>query len=436
VKGATLAANAITRVLRIHQFRWLLIGLFASNLGAQISFVTATTHLFTLSESNAVVGLLGAVTLVPMLALGLVGGVFADRMGRRRIVLGGQLIAALAAGALALSVWVTGGSVLEVLAFAAVWAATIALSSPARISLIPLVVPKSELSAANSSLTLIMTLTWIVGPLTAAILVSVAGFEAAYGADAALGVLAFLAFARLNEAETRLSQESKARLRDGIHLVGRTPSVLLALTLDVIAMVLCSPRVLFPAAATAVLLGGDVTTVGLLFASLAAGATVGSVLPGRRRWSDPGSQSRSLVAMTITWGGAVTAFGLVLMVNPAPPAALAAACAAMAVAGGADARATVVRQTTIQTVMDSAHMGRIQGLVFVIGVAGPRLGDSLMGGLAEVTSVSRAAILGGLACVLTAALASLSLRARLRNPPDSAPNEAQMNRAGSENSAS
>ena len=432
-----MAANAIIRVLRIHQFRWLLIGLFASNLGAQISFVTATTHLFTLSESSAVVGLLGAVTLVPMLVLGLVGGVFADTVGRRRIVLGGQLIATLAAGALALSVWDTGGSVLGVLAFAAVWAGTIALSSPARISLIPLVVPKSELSAANSALTLMMTITWIIGPLTAAILVSVASFEAAYGADAALGILAFLAFARLNEADTRVSPESKARLRDGILLVGRTPSVLLALTLDVIAMVLCSPRVLFPAAATAVLLGGDVTTVGLLFASLAAGATVGSVLPGRGRWSDTGRQSRSLVAMTITWGGAVTAFGLVLMVNPASPAiALAAACAAMAIAGGADARATVVRQTTIQTVMDSAHMGRIQGLVFVIGVAGPRLGDSLMGALAEVTSVSRSAILGGLACVLAAALASITLRERLRNPLDGAPSEVQMNRAGSENSAS
>ena len=57
-------------------------------------------------------------------------------------------------------------------------------------------------------------------------------------------------------------------------------------------------------------------------------------------------------------------------------------------------------------------MGRIQGLVFVIGVAGPRLGDTLMGTYAEVTNVPTAAVAGGLACTAGALALTFFVRRR------------------------
>ena len=109
----------IVDALRARDFRWLSVGLLMSNLGAQISFVTVATHLFDLSRSTAVVGLVGLVTLVPMLGIGLVGGVMADRTGRRRIVLGSQAVAAAAAFVVAAVVATAGGHVVPVLVFAA-----------------------------------------------------------------------------------------------------------------------------------------------------------------------------------------------------------------------------------------------------------------------------------------------------------------------------
>lgn len=409
-----MIGGPILQVLRLRCFSWLLGGLLASNLGAQISFVAVATHLFALSNSSAVVGLLGVVTLVPMLILGLLGGVIADRIGRRSIVLSCQLVAAVAAASLAVTVGVSGGSPVAVLAFAGLWAATIALSSPARISLIPLLVPREQAAAANSALTVVMTLTWTVGPLLTAGLVKAGGYGLAYGADAALGMVALLAFARVEEPDVGNTSPHRARLRDGLHVVLRTPMVALALALDGIAMVLCSPRLLFPGAASAALLGGGVETVALLFAALAGGATIGALLPGRHPPEERGGDSKSLLAMTITWGVAVVTFGLILNVGPLPSTgALLATCLAMAIAGGADARATVVRQTTVHSQIDATHMGRIQGLVFVMGVAAPRLGDTIMGTSAEITSVPTAAVMGGAACAIGAIAVTLRMRGRL-----------------------
>lgn len=412
----------IVDALRARDFRWLSVGLLMSNLGAQISFVTVATHLFDLSRSTAVVGLVGLVTLVPMLGIGLVGGVMADRTGRRRIVLGSQAVAAAAAFVVAAVVATAGGHVVPVLVFAATWAATIALGSPARISLIPVLVPASRLAGANAVLTLIMTLTWVAGPLLAATLVTFGGYAIAYASDGLLGLVALLAFHRVREPHGVHSRAGRGRLRDGARVVRSSPSVLLAVTLDAIAMVLCSPRVLFPAAAAAAFLGGGPPTVGLLFASMAVGGAVGAVLPAARAVGKP---ERSLLVMTVTWGAAVVAFGVVLS-GPSMLTSVAmslVALTALAVAGAADARATVVRQTVIQSHVHAEHMGRIQGIVFVVGVAAPRLGDMLMGSAADLVTTPRAAQLGGTACVAAAALAYRLLAGR--TPADEATEEAQ-----------
>ena len=178
-------------------------------------------------------------------------------------------------------------------------------------------------------------------------------------------------------------------------------------------MVLCSPRVLFPAAASAVYLGGDAGTVGMLFASLAVGGLVGSLLH-----TSPGDSNRSAAAalsrMTIGWGTATIAFGCVVGVSsPHPTAMLVLAVLALGIAGLVDARATVLRQTIVQSRVDPNHLGRIQGLVFVVGVAAPRLGDALMGVVGEAMEVPAAAVAGGASCIVVTVALTAVVRRRM-----------------------
>ncbi|HEX3978433.1 MAG TPA: MFS transporter, partial [Solirubrobacteraceae bacterium] len=62
-------------------------GSFVSNLGAQATLVALPFQLYLLTGSALVVGLLGAVELVPLVSMSLLGGAIADRMDRRRLLL-------------------------------------------------------------------------------------------------------------------------------------------------------------------------------------------------------------------------------------------------------------------------------------------------------------------------------------------------------------
>ena len=62
-------------------------GSFVSNLGSQATLVALPFQLYLLTRSALVVGLLGAVEIVPLVSLALLGGAIADRMDRRRLVL-------------------------------------------------------------------------------------------------------------------------------------------------------------------------------------------------------------------------------------------------------------------------------------------------------------------------------------------------------------
>ena len=90
--------------LRRHRdFRLLFVGQFVSFFGSMITYVAVPYQLYQLTSSSLLVGLLGAVQLVPLLVFGLWGGAYADAMDRRRLLIGAEALLTLVSGALALN---------------------------------------------------------------------------------------------------------------------------------------------------------------------------------------------------------------------------------------------------------------------------------------------------------------------------------------------
>src|SRR3954471_22896985 len=81
-------------------FRRLFASQFISGLGTMVSYVTVPWQLYQLTHSNAQVGLLGLVQLVPVVVCGLLGGAVADRVDRRRLLLVSESLMALCLAAL------------------------------------------------------------------------------------------------------------------------------------------------------------------------------------------------------------------------------------------------------------------------------------------------------------------------------------------------
>jgi MFS family permease len=185
---------------------------------------------------------------------------------------------------------------------------------------------------------------------------------------------------------------------EGLRFVRGRQAIQGAYLIDINAMVFGMPRALFPALATT-LFGGGASTLGFLYAAPGAGALVGAVTTGwvgriRR-------QGLAVIVAVITWGAAITCFGLV----PWLPGAL----VLLAVAGWADVISAVFRSTIIQLAVPDALRGRLSGLQMAVVSGGPRIGDLEAGAVAAGFGDTVSVVSGGLACIAGALLLARSL---------------------------
>ena len=167
-------------------FRVLWLAAFASNVGLWMQTVGAQWLLVHRTDAAILVPLVQVADMLPDLLFGLVGGVLADLFDRRRLLLVVQL--AMAGVCTTLTVLTSGGQMPPalLLAFTFVLGAGSVLTSPAYQSLIPDLVPRSEIPAAASLGSVNLNLARAVGPAIAGVLISLAGVASVFALDAAM----------------------------------------------------------------------------------------------------------------------------------------------------------------------------------------------------------------------------------------------------------
>lgn len=400
-------------------FRRLLWGLGVSNFGTQLTVVAVGLQVYALTGSTLAVGVLGACALVPLVALGLYGGALVDAHDRRTVALASSVVLMCVTVVLALQAWLGLESVLLLYALVAVQSAGFAVNNPARTAIVPRLLEPALLPAANVLTTIVWNIALTVGPLVGAALVATWSFQGAYTVDAALFVASLWALWQLPRLPPLprdapgLPVRGLASVVEGLRYLSTQSNVRMTFVVDLIAMVLAMPRVLFPAAGV-LYLGGGETTTGLLSAAFAAGAVLFSVFSGRLVGLP--HQGRVIVASIAVFGLAVAGFGAVLLgAGGASPGsvllgALIPAMVLLALAGGADAISAVFRQTILQSATPDHMRGRLQGVFIVVVAGGPRLGDLVLGAESSWLGEGGAALLGGLTCVAVLTVVTLAQR--------------------------
>lgn len=408
---------ADTTPLRVSaDYRRLWFGLSISNIGTQVTIVAVGLQVYALTGSTLAVGVVGLVSLVPLVVLGLYGGALVDHYDRRKVSLVSSAVLWVVVAGIAAQAWLELESVELLYGLVAVQSAAFAINNPARSAIIPRLLPKELLPAANALSTLSMNVALTGGPLFGALLVSQLGYAWAYTLDMVLFLAALWAVFRLPPvlpepqagaagALNRKGRVGAVGLRsvlDGLRYLATQPNVRTTFLVDICAMVLAFPRVLWPAAGV-LYLGGGETTTGVLAAAFAVGGIVASVFSGgltRMR-----RQGQVIVWAITAWGVSIAAFGLVLvLVGRGSPdgvvvGALVAAGIALAFAGGSDSISSVFRQSILQTATPDHMRGRLQGVFIVVVAGGPRLGEMVLGAEATWFGEGWAAVAGGLTCV-------------------------------------
>lgn len=172
-------------MLRRRDFRLLLSGQGVSVLGDRMVVVALAFAVLEVGGSAAAVGLVLAAGIVPMVGSVLIGGVVADRVSRRGVMVGADLVRVISQGTMAALLVAGAAEVWMLAALAAVTGAGTGFFNPASTGLLPQLVPPEELQPANALRSSVVSLGEILGPLTAGLIVAAAGAGWAIAVDSA-----------------------------------------------------------------------------------------------------------------------------------------------------------------------------------------------------------------------------------------------------------
>jgi MFS family permease len=396
------------RVLRHRDYRLLWFGQIVSAAGSQMQLVATAWLVYELTGSAVQLGLLGLFRAVPVMALSMVGGTFADTLDRRRLLVVTQTVLMLLAAILAITTWNGSISMPLIYTITVLAGATNAFDNPARSALVPNLVPREELAGALTLNVTTFQLAQIVGPAIGGFLIAAVGVQGVYAIDAASfgAVIAALLLMRGTIAaptEPRPApQRSLRTLLEGFIFVRRNSLIFSVMMLDFLATLFGTVTSLLPVYAKDVL-HVDERGLGLLLAATSAGAMAASlVLSTRGRIQH---QGRTLLFAVALFGLSLIGFGLS---NIFWLSLFLLACE-----GAADTVSMVLRGAILQLATPDELRGRTTAVHMTFAMGGPQLGQLRGGILASWIGPAGAVVSGGIAVVaVVAAMATLVPKVR------------------------
>jgi MFS family permease len=387
--------------------RLLVLGNVVSGLGTQAALVALPYQVYVETGSAFLTGLLGAVELVPLVAMALLGGAIADRADRRRILLLDQIGLVVTAGLLAALAFAGSPPIPLLYLLGGALAGFGAIQGVTRTAILPNLVDPAHLRGALALNFGLYQLTHVVGPGLGGLMIAALGVGAAYTVDAVSCLAMVAAVLAIGPQPPQGGGEPPGSILrsigEGLRFVRGNQALMGSFAIDLMAMTFGMPRALFPVLAVSVYDAGAAGT-GLLHAAVSAGATVAALTTG---WL---SHARRLGRITIwavlVWGVAIALAGLSPSLWPA--------AVLLAVAGAADSVSAVCRSTINQTVTPDHMRGRMSSAFSLVVTSGPRLGDVEAGTVAALAGPRFSVVSGGLACVAGVGLIVLAFPALLR----------------------
>jgi MFS family permease len=218
----------IRAVLRIPDFRRVWAAQAVSDLGDGLTNLTLLIVAVELTGSTAAVAAMAIALALPAIVVGPVAGVFVDRWDRRRVMLASDLVRAVIVLGF---IGVGSADQLWLLVLLAIAHASVStFFAPARMALVPRIVPEAGLMAANSLAQITRVIATVVGASAAGVLVGVVDvFWPAFVADSLTFALSFVVILGVRtsgavehgQAEATQVRVGRA-LREGLHLVARS----------------------------------------------------------------------------------------------------------------------------------------------------------------------------------------------------------------------
>lgn len=384
------AGEQTFRALRVRNFRLYFIGQVVSVSGTWMQ--TVALGLLILSDrlhgNGFDVGVATALQYVPMLCFGTLGGVVADRVDKRRLLVLTQGAAGLLALVLALLTGFRAIHMWEVFLLSALLGVATLFTNPTRQAFVSEMVGRELLPNAVSLNSVVMNSARVVGPAIGGALIYTVGYAMCFYVNAAsyVAVIAALLFMRAAELHpTARVVRAKGQIREGLRYAWSTP----ALRNPLLAMAVVG-TLAFNFTTTLPLLAeytyhGGAGTYSTFTAAMGAGAVVGGLLVAHR--SRPSAWLLGLIGL-----GFGTMIALVALLPTEPLAVL-----ALVPMGVGSIAFIATANATVQLAADPRVRGRVMSLYAIAFLGSTPIGAPLMGWISDTTSPRVALVIAAVA---------------------------------------
>jgi MFS family permease len=378
----------VSPLLRHRDFRLLFIGQMVSAFGNFLTYVALPVQVYSLTKSSAIVGLLGAIQLVPLAITALWGGALADAMDRRRLLLWCETLLLCGALVLAANSMLDRPSVPMLFGIAAFMSAVGGFHTPSLESLTPTLVAAADLPAVSALASLRGITAAIAGPALAGMSIAIFGFPFTFGMDALTFAISLVALFLIRSMPTARSAGPAgfASIMQGFVYAASRPELIGTYLVDIVALTFAMPMAVFPALAAQ---WGGAHAIAYLYSAMSVGGLLVTLFSG---WTARVQRRGAAVVIAAAlWGVAITALGVA--------SSLPVAIACLILAGAADMVSGLFRMTIWNETIPSHLRGRMAAIEQLSYMTGPLLGNVRAGFMAERFGLARSIVAGGIVCV-------------------------------------
>ena len=389
--------------LAVPNFRRYFTGQAISLAGTWMQTVAETWLVLRLTGSGVALGISTALQFAPVLVAGAWGGLLADRLPKRRLLVVTQAL--MAVPALALWALTAFGDVRVWVVFALIFARGMvtAVDNPTRQSFVSEMVDRDHVLNAVSLNSVLVQTARIVGPALAALVIATLGVAACFLANALSFTAMLVALRRMDPGQLEpapVTPRGRGQVRDVLRTVRATPALRTPLLLiAVVGTLSFNFTVVLPLLARFTLHGGA-STYALLTSVMGAGAVLGALRNGAR-----GAVSARVVAGAAL--GLGTAMAAVALAPSLPTVLL-----ALVFVGASSVTFTSSLNAALQLAAEPALRGRVMALWSVVFLGSTPIGGPLVGWLSAAAGPRAGLLLGaGAALAAGAWVAVRELRA-------------------------
>jgi MFS family permease len=386
--------------LEVPNYRRYFAGQLITLSGTWMQTVAAVWLILSLTGSGVAVGLTTAIQFLPMLLFGAWGGLLADRMSKRRLLMITQALMAIPALFL-FAVTLTGVVAPWMVYLAVLGFGTInAVDNPTRQSFVIEMVGSDRVVNAVSLNSVLVQAARIVGPALAGLLIVAFGVTPCFALNALTFLAMILALRRMDPGGLHaapVAKRERGAIRAGLRYVAATPELLLPLALMALVGTLgFNFQVVLPLLARFSFEGGA-STYAVLVSAMGVGSIVGALVNGAHGRTGP-----ALIAF-----GAL-AFGVLALLSAAMPS-LALEVPVLALLGAAAVTFAATVNSTLQLAVAPEMRGRVMALYSVVFLGSTPIGGPLSGWLAQTYDPRAALLLAAIAGLAAACAARIYL---------------------------